>query len=91
MVTDWLIELFASLVGTILSWMPTFPVPEWLSSADGALATVLTYAGSMGAWFPSGLAVTVALAILAAYVVGFGIKIVRIIASFVTLGGGSAA
>lgn len=90
LVTDWLIEVFAWLVGTILSWMPTITVPTWLN-ADGPIGTVFTYAGSMGAWFPTGLAITVILAILAAYAVGFGIKAVRIIASFATLGGGSAA
>jgi hypothetical protein len=91
MVTDWLIGLLADLVHSVMGDLPTFAVPEWLVTGSGAVGTVFSYAGSMGAWFPSQLAVTVALAILAAYGVGFAVKLIRIVASFVTLGGGSAA
>jgi len=45
----------------------------------------------MGVWFPSTLVITVLTGVLALWLVGFGIKIVRIVASFFTAGGGSAA
>ena len=90
MITDALIGFFFNVIGALLDLLPHFTVPSWMS-ATGPMGTVFTYAGSMGAWFPTSLAVTVLLAILTAYGVGFAIKGVRIVASFFTLGGGSAA
>lgn len=90
MVTDAIIGVLHSVLSTVLGWLPTFTLPTWMSDT-GPLATVLGYAGSMGAWFPTTLAATVLVAVLAAYAVAFGVKIVRIVASFATLGGGSAA
>ena len=44
----------------------------------------------LGAWIPLNLAANVATALLACLVIGFAIKLVRIVVSFVTVGGGSA-
>jgi hypothetical protein len=91
MVTDAVIGFFFNVINSVLGLLPTITVPDWLSSADGPIATVLGYAGSMGAWFPSTLVLTVVTAVLATWAIGFVIKLVRIVASFFTLGGGSAA
>lgn len=91
MITDYLIKWFADLTHVLLGWLPAVPVPSWLGDADGLMGTVFGYAGSMGVWFPVPLAVTVTGAILAAWGIGFAVKAVRIVASFFTLGGGSAA
>ena len=90
MVTDAIIGWFFNVVGFLLDLLPTVTVPDWLS-ASGPMATVMTYAGSMGAWFPAQLVVTVLLGVLAAWGVAFAIKLARIVASFFTAGGGSAA
>lgn len=90
MVTDYLITTFTSVVHAVLSVLPTITVPSWLSQS-GPVATVFSDAGSMGVWFPTPLAVSVAAAIFAAWAIGWAIKLARIVASFLTAGGGSAA
>lgn len=91
MITDALIQLLGTVVHGLLSVLPHVSAPGWLSASDGAVSTVFQYADSMGVWFPTGLAVTVLGALLATWGVGFAIKGVRIVLSFLTLGGGSAA
>jgi uncharacterized membrane protein YccF (DUF307 family) len=44
----------------------------------------------MGVWLPVGLGVTIMVAVLTCVGIGFAIKAVRIAASFLTAGGGSA-
>jgi hypothetical protein len=89
MVTDAIISALTAVVHLILSALPTVTVPGWMSD-NGAIGTVFQDAGSMGVWFPVPLAVTVVGAVLAAWAVGWGIKLARIIASYLTAGGGSA-
>lgn len=91
MVTEALIGLVGWVVEQILGVLPTIPVPSWASSSSGALATVFQAAGAIGGWVPLGLLGTVLGALLAIHLAAFGIKIARIIASFLTAGGGSAA
>lgn len=91
MVTDAIIAFFFNVVNMLLDLLPDVTLPEWATSSTGALATVLTYAGSMGAWFPTGLLGSVLLALSLTWLVGFLIKAVRIVLSLFTAGGGSAA
>lgn len=91
MITEWLLTAFQWLLHGLLAVLPTVSVPSWLSSNDSAFTTVFSAAGSMGVWFPSTLVVTVLTGVLALWLVGFAIKLVRIVASFFTAGGGSAA
>jgi len=90
-ITEWVLGVGGWLLHTLLGALPVMSVPGWMSSNDGAFSTVFGAAGSMGVWFPSTLVVTVLLAVVATWLVGFGIKLVRIVASFLTAGGGSAA
>lgn len=90
MITEWLVGLLGSLVRGLLSGLPAFDPPDWFVNSGTAFQSIFGVADSMGAWLPVSLAFTVAAALLACIVIGFGIKVVRIVASFVTLGGGSA-
>lgn len=90
MITDAVLDYFFALIGSILDLLPQVTVPSWMS-AGGPISKVFTYAGQMGAWFPMSEAVTIVGALLGVWVVGFGIKVTRIILSFLTFGGGSAA
>lgn len=89
MITDALLAVVAWVVETVTGWMPTVPVPAWLGTVGDGLDTAMSGASSMGAWLPVGLGVTVLSAVLLCVVLGFGIRVVRIIASFLTLGGGA--
>lgn len=90
MITEALGNWFLGLVAALLSFLPTNSPPEWLTTIGGAVGTVYGYASLMGAWFPVTLVRNVALAVIASILIGFVIKVVRIVASFVTVGGGSA-
>lgn len=91
MITEWVLSVGQWLLHALLIALPTVTVPTWLSSNNSAFTSVFQAAGSMGVWFPTTLVVSVLAGVLALWVVGFGIKIVRIVASFFTAGGGSAA
>lgn len=90
MITDAIINFFVGVVAALMSFLPTSGAPTWLTSIGGAVGTVYAYAGQMGAWFPVTLVRNVALAVIASILAGFVVKTVRIVASFVTVGGGSA-
>lgn len=91
MITEWLLGVGGWLLHALLSALPTVTVPTWLSGSDSAFTTVFSAASSMGVWFPTTLVISVLTGLLVLWLVGFGIKIVRIVASFFTAGGGSAA
>lgn len=90
MITDAIINFFLGIVAALLSFLPSNEPPAWLLTIGGAIGTVYAYAGQMGVWFPVTLVRNVALAVIAAMLAGFVVKMVRIVASFVTVGGGSA-
>lgn len=89
MITGWVAQVFAAVVRAILGLLPVVAVPAWMDTT-GPMATVFGYAASMGVWVPTTLLVTVLAALLAAWLMGFAIKVLRIVASFLTVGGGSA-
>jgi len=89
-ITGWLLTAGQALLHALLSVLPTVTAPEWLMDSTGAAATVFSAAGSMGVWFPASLLLTVLAGLLTLWLAGFGIKLVRMVASFFTAGGGSA-
>lgn len=89
-ITDAIIKFFLGIVSALLSFLPTNSPPAWLTTIGTAVGTVYSYAGQMGVWFPVTLVRNVALAVIASILAGFIVKVVRIVASFVTIGGGSA-
>lgn len=91
MITEWVLGAGGSLLSWIFGALPVVAVPSWLSSGSGAMSTVFQAAGSMGVWFPTGLLVTVLTAVLVMWLVGFVVKVTRMVLSLFTAGGGSAA
>lgn len=86
--------LFAVGVGFInffLGLLPTADPPSFVLGMTGWLDTVWDYASGLGAWIPYTVLGDVVVAVLASVGIGFAIKIARIVASFFTAGGGSAA
>ncbi|MFT4088780.1 MAG: hypothetical protein QM658_16820 [Gordonia sp. (in: high G+C Gram-positive bacteria)] len=66
------------------------PVPSWLVTLIDGIGTVVGYMAQAGMWFPVELLAVCLVVVVGATAAGLGIKLVRIIASFVTLGGGGA-
>lgn len=91
MIVEWLLNIGAGLLHFMFQALPDITAPDWLTSNTGAFATVFAGAGSMGVWFPSPLLLSVLAGLLALWLVGFGIKLTRMVVSLFTAGGGSAA
>jgi hypothetical protein len=90
MITDGLLNFVGSILHAVLSVIPAVPVPGWLSGGSSAVGQVLGYVGSMGVWFPGPLALTVIGALLAVWLVGYGVHIARMVISLFSGGGGGA-
>lgn len=90
MIVVWLLTAISTVGQGVINALPSLDPPAWLTDVSGPLQGILDAASGMGVWVPMQLAITVAGAVLACLVVGFGIKITRIVLSFITLGGGSA-
>ena len=91
MIVEWFLAALKAFLVWLLSLFPDVAVPSWVANADGWFTTLLGNAASMGAWVPWTLLLSVAGVVAVCLAAGFTIKLVRIVASFLTLGGGSAA
>jgi hypothetical protein len=90
-IVEGLIKMFTGFVRFVLDMFPHDAPPGWLASASEALTTVWGYAAGLGAWIPWSFVGTVTAAVVASVALGFTLKLIRIVASFFTAGGGSAA
>lgn len=91
MIFEGIVDVFVGFVNFVLGLLPDAPPPSWFTDADGYLRNTIDAASGLGAWIPWQLVTTVVGSVLACVAIGFGIKLVRIVASFFTAGGGSAA
>jgi hypothetical protein len=92
MITEWLLYFLGSVAEALLELIPG--APERQPAVDGfqqGIGTVVAYAGAFGHWIPWNVVGPVCLLVFGALVASGGIKLVRIVLSFLTLGGGSAA
>jgi hypothetical protein len=90
------------ITGLVVHWWASFVVfigglvtvpapPAFLGQLAGWVTTARSYVASTDVWLPWPLAVAVLAAYAGSLLAGLAVKLVRIIASFLTLGGGSAA
>jgi hypothetical protein len=91
-IVEGIVSVFAGLVGWIVGLFPSGASAAWLSnSVAGAVGTVSDAMAGFGAWVPFGAAGNALQFIVVCLGISFAIKLVRIVASFLTAGGGSAA
>jgi len=91
MVTEWFLEVLAGFVTWFLDLWPDITLPTWVDDAAGYIAEGLTFFAGMSSVLPIGAMVSALAFLLAVSAVAIGIRVLRIIASFFTGGGGSAA
>ena len=91
MIVEWFLGVVKAIAEGVFSVMPVIPVPGWFTGAGTAIAGLFSAALSMGVWIPIPLALNVMAVLFMAMMGGALIKLARIIASFLTAGGGSAA
>lgn len=91
MVTKWILDVVTDFIAWVLGLFPSVDVPVWMTTTvPDALATLNGYLVAIDAWLPFAHAATALLLVLAALTAAVALKGVRIVASFLTAGGGSA-
>lgn len=85
---DWFIAAVQKFGAQLQSLVP--PVPGWVTDGPGMIARLMGYATALGNWVPLPLFAIVVASVVVCLVAGLGIKVARIAASFLTVGGGSA-
>lgn len=91
MIIQLIMGVLDAIVGGIFSIMPDVAVPGWFTGSLDAIGGLFGAATTMGVWIPVPLALAVASILFMAMMGGAIIKLARVIASFVSGGGGSAA
>lgn len=91
MVTQLVLDWWASAIAFIGGLISLPPVPSFLADLPGYVSTAASYVASTGVWIPWALMGTVIGVWAVCLAAGLAVKVVRIVASFLTLGGGSAA
>jgi len=89
-IVEWFLAIVAYLWEGLCAALPVVPVPSWIAAGAGSVSTVLSTAAQLGFWLPLPLFGLVVAAVLVCLLGGLAIKVTRIVASFVTLGGGGA-
>lgn len=92
MITDSILNLLGTLGRFFASLVPSLPDPgPILGGITGNLSTLFGYAAGSGAWIPWDVGGACLLAVVAVFVSAFGIRLLRIVLSVFTGGGGGAA
>lgn len=91
MVTDAIINIFSNFLSFLVGLISVPAAPEFLGDIGGYLDTASSYVSGTGYWIPWAILSAVFAAWAIALVAMVTIKGIRIVASFLTLGGGSAA
>lgn len=90
MFVEWLQSLLDQAWQWIVDQIVIPPPPQWIVDAASATGQFLSSAGAMSHWVP--IPVLIGVTVWAVVLVGAAltIRVIRIIASFATLGGGGA-
>lgn len=91
MVTDTVLKLLGGFLTWVIGLMGTWELPAWSTTVITFVAGLVTKAAQLGNWIPWQY-VGIGLALIwTSFLVAFGVRVARIVASFFTAGGGSAA
>lgn len=90
MIVEAVVSLLVALVEGALSLLPSAEPPGWFLDAGSQWSALMGQVGLLGNWMPVNLATTIVGAVLGSWVIGFTIKVVRLVLSYFTAGGGSA-
>lgn len=90
MVTELIIKVIGGFVEFLGSLFPTMDQPGFVTDVAGYLSTIATTMAPLGHWLPFGPMAVAFLFAMASVGIAMAVRITRIIASFLTAGGGSA-
>jgi len=90
-IIEWLAQVVAAIAEFIAGLFGDLQAPGWLQSAGDTWQSIMGQAAGLDPWIPWSVLSAVVTSLLACVVIGFGIKVVRMVLSLFTGGGGSAA
>lgn len=91
MISEALIGIIAGLVSAIGGMFPTMETPAFLAGLADKVAVVTGWMAPLGVWVPLNAASTATQVVLTAAAAAIAIKLLRLVVSLFTGGGGSAA
>lgn len=92
MITEALIGIFAGIATLVGTLLPDFDPPEWLTvTLPNAVGAIAPYLAGANTWLPLDHMGTVLSFVAFVLATALAVKLARIVASFATFGGGSAA
>jgi hypothetical protein len=86
---QWVQDLFASGWHWLVSQINVPVPPAWMESGVEAIDQLMYWGAQLAAWVPWQVAVAACMTVVGCIVAALTIRVLRIIASFVTGGGGS--
>lgn len=91
MIFDLVVSVLAGVVAWLATLFGSLTLPSWWLDVRGQIQQLSDQAAGFGAFVPMGTVVAAAGFVVACLAAAMVIKLVRIVASFITAGGGSAA
>ena len=91
MITDQVLDILASMAIWFLDKLPTWGLPTWYDDAIEGWGSIVAGIADLAHWVPLDAVTQVAIAVGLVTAFAFGVRVLRIILSFVSGGGGSAA
>jgi hypothetical protein len=90
-ITEYLIGMWGSFIGWVGGLIQLPQPPDFFNQLAGWAAQATTYVANTGVWVPWALVSGIIAVWAASLLAALTIKVVRIVLSFFTAGGGSAA
>lgn len=91
MIVKWFLEALVTPLIWFLDWLPGWSLPNWITTAVNTLTDLAEKVAAFSNFMPIGLIVACLGLLFTTYMIALGIRVGRIVASFFTAGGGSAA
>lgn len=91
--------MIVEMLGTAVAWFIEFiagvmfdlipPPPDWVATSMGYLSDFWAVLDSFQTWLPISLALVIAGVVAAVYALGLMVGLFRVVASYLTFGGGA--
>lgn len=91
MIIEGLVNLLVGVVELVFDAFGKGAAPGWLTGISGQLATLVQAGASLGVWVPWGVLGTGMAAVASCLGISLTVRVIRIVVSLFTGGGGSAA
>lgn len=89
MIVEWLLGLASTITQWFWSLWPDWTAPAFLTDVSSQINGVLSNLAGVGAWVDWPYVLAVVAAVLIAWGLGFGVKVIRAVASYLPFIGGS--